>query len=414
LHDVGVELQAFLLAAPGFTDEMVTSDRLYLDHNATTPLRPEARAAMLAALDVAASASSPHAEGRHARHILEAAREDVAALVGAEPRQVILTASATEANVTALTPHWQRACADPPLARLLLSAVEHASVRSGGRFGENREILPVDAQGRADRKLWARRMGELHGAGERPLVSLMAANNETGVLQPVADVAETVHAAGGLLHCDAAQAAGKIPLSIAALGADLLTLSSHKLGGPLGAGALVLASASLHLAEPLLRGGGQERGARAGTENIAAIAGFGAAASAARAALSEEGARQRALRDRLEREMRALAPGLIIFGEGAERLPNTLCFADVGSPAETMLMALDLEGIALSAGAACSSGRITGSHVLAAMGVSADVARCALRLSIGHTTIESDVHRFLSDWNRVRKRIHDRQGAEAA
>jgi cysteine desulfurase len=392
----------------------VKSDRLYLDHNATTPLRPEARAAMLAALDVTASASSPHAEGREARRIVEDARQQVAALVGAEPRNIIFTASATEANAAALTPNWQRADRRLPLSRLLLSAIEHASVLAGGRFAGLGERLPVDAPGRADLEAWAGRMAELRDAGEQPLVSLMAANNETGVLQPVAKVAGMAHLAGGLVHCDAAQAAGKIPLSLAALGADLVTLSSHKIGGPIGAGALVLASTSLHLAEPLLRGGGQERGARAGTENVAAIAGFGAAASAAASALAGEAARQRSLRDRLEREMRARAPALIIFGESAERLPNTICFADEGCPAETMLMALDLEGIALSAGAACSSGRITGSHVLSAMGAPPEVARCALRLSIGRTTGASDLERFISVWNRVRKRIHDRQRANAA
>jgi cysteine desulfurase len=387
------------------------SDRLYLDHNATTALRADARAAMLAAIDVRAASSSPHAEGRRARAIVEEAREKVAALVGASPRNVIFTSGATEANATALTPHWQVGRDRSPLGRLLVGATEHASVLAGGRFGRPGEVLPATASGLPDLAEWERRIG---GGEGRPLVSLMAANNETGVIQPIAAIAEMVRRAGGLLHCDAAQAAGKVALSLASLGADLVTLSSHKLGGPFGAGALVKTRDDLHLLDPLMKGGGQEMGARAGTENIVALAGFRAAAASAKDELRSEGHRQAALRDLILARLRAEAPNLVVFGEGVERLPNTLSFACPGFKAETLLMALDLEGVAVSSGSACSSGKVKASHVLEAMGVAPELSACALRLSVGRTTDAMDVDRFIDAWNRVTKRIHERQDSRAA
>ncbi|MDQ0468857.1 cysteine desulfurase family protein [Labrys wisconsinensis] len=393
----------------------MTGSRLYLDHNATTPLRPEARAAMLAALDVTGSASSVHAEGRAARRIVEEAREKVASLVGAAAKAVVFVSGATEANATALTPHWRRGPADRPLEHCLVSAVEHASVLAGGRFAPDRvEMLPVDGAGRADLPAWSARMADLRQANERPLVSLMLANNETGVLQPVAALAEAVQAAGGVLHADAAQAAGKIAISMATLRADLLTLSGHKLGGPFGSGALVLASEALHLAEPLIAGGGQERGARAGTENLPAIAGFGAAAEAAARDLAAEAVRQRALQGRLEAGLGRIAPDVVVFGQGAERLPNTICFAVPGIPAETTLMALDLQGVAVSSGSACSSGKVRASHVLKAMAVVPDLASGAIRVSLGRSTAAEDVERFLAVFHRVHRTIYEKRRMRAA
>src|SRR5712671_2963146 len=375
------------------------TERAYLDWNATAPLRPQARAAMVAALDAIGNPSSVHAEGREARSIVEAARESVALLVGAEPRHVVFTASGTEANVLALSPqtggHWQR---------LLVSAIEHPSVRAGGRFPAV-EAVAATACGLADLE---RRLAQ----GPAPLVSLMLANNETGAVQPVAEAAALVHAAGGLLHVDAVQAAGRIVCDINALGADLLTLSGHKIGGPKGAGALVKGG-PLDLA-PLVTGGGQERGQRAGTENVASIAGFGAAAGAAEADLASEGTRMRGLRDRLEAGLRAGTPEVIIFAAEAERLPNTTLFTVPGLKAETAVILFDLEGVAISSGAACSSGKVQPSHVLEAMGVSPQLARGAVRVSLGPATTQDDIERFLTAWITVSGALLERSRGMAA
>jgi cysteine desulfurase len=233
----------------------------------------------------------------------------------------------------------------------------------------------------------------------------MAANNETGVVQPVAAASEIVHRHGGFLHVDAVQAAGRMPLDIKALGADLLTLSAHKLGGAKGAGALIKRDEALHFAESLIKGGGQERGSRAGTENVAAIAAFGAAAAACRAALAGETTYMTTLRDRLEAGLRALTPEALIFGSEAERLPNTTLVAMPGAKAETLVIGFDLEGIAVSSGAACSSGKVAPSHVLAAMGVPMELARGAIRVSTGPTTAVAEIDRFLEVWNKLVQRL---------
>jgi cysteine desulfurase len=375
------------------------SQRVYLDWNATAPLRAEAREAVLAALDRPGNPSSVHAEGRAARHAVEEARQAVAALVGAEPAAVTLTSGGTEANALALTPALETAQDKEPRNRLLVSAIEHPSVQSGGSFAPDAvERVAVDGRGVVDLDDLKARLTRRPG---RPLVSVMLANNETGVVQPIPEVARLTHEAGGLLHVDAVQAAGKIPIDIKALGADLLTLSAHKLGGPKGAGALVRRDETLHPARPLLRGGGQERGLRAGTENVAGIAGFGAAARAAARGLAEDGPRMAALRSQLERGIRALAPEAVIFGEGLDRLPNTTMFAVAGLKAETALIALDLDGIAVSSGSACSSGKVEPSHVLAAMGVEPALAASALRVSLGWTSAESDIERFLGAWKKL-------------
>jgi cysteine desulfurase len=373
-------------------------ERAYLDWNATAPLRPEARAAMLAACDVVGNPSSVHAEGRRARALVEGARRNVAALVGAEARNVIFTSGGTEANLLALSPAIERGGDKAPRTRLLVSAIEHPSVRCGGRFPAAVVAeVAVTADGAVDLAALERRLGE----GGRPLVSIMLANNETGVIQPVAAAAGLAHQAGALVHVDAVQAAGKIHCDINGLGADLVTVSAHKLGGPKGVGALIKRHEGLHLADPLIRGGGQERGARGGTENVPGIAGFGAAAAAAAGKLAEEGARVAALRDRLEAGLRSISPDVVIFGADAERLPNTSAFAKPGVRAETALIALDLDGIAVSSGSACSSGKVAASHVLAAMRVDPSLAAGAIRLSLGFSTTDEEVDCFLSAWNRL-------------
>ncbi|RAI44955.1 cysteine desulfurase family protein, partial [Rhodoplanes roseus] len=365
-------------------------------------------AAMLAALDLVGNPSSVHREGRAARALVEDAREAVARLVGTAPRNVVFTSGGTEANVLALTPALTVGTDTALRGRLLVSAIEHASVRSGGRFPTSAvDILPVTPDGIVDLpalEAWLAALRVDH-PGLSPLVSLMHANNETGVVQPIAAAAELVHAAGGILHVDAVQSAGKVSCDIGALGADLMTLSGHKLGGPKGAGALVLRSAAIHVADPLLKGGGQERGARAGTENVAAIAGFGAAAAAATRDLETAGPAMERLRNSLETQAKAAAPGTIVIAEAAPRLPNTSLLTHPGLKAETAVIALDLAGIAVSSGAACSSGKVGVSQVLTAMGLSPSVAAGAVRVSLGPTTGETDIVAFLSAWNGLVRRL---------
>ena len=389
------------------------AERTYLDWNATAPLRPVARPAMLAALDAVGNPSSVHAEGRAARRLVDDARRLVAALVGAGPPDVVFTSGGSEANVTALSPSL-RAADGQPAASLLVSAIEHPSVLAGGRF-PSRAVLPVTPDGVIDLGALERQLATIgREAGGPPLVSLMHANNETGVVQPVAAAAAIVHAAGGLLHVDAVQTAGRIACDIKALGADVLTISGHKLGGPKGVGALVRRSNAVNWPEPLIKGGGQERGARAGTENAAAIAGFGAAAAAAGRELETEARRLAALRDGLETGFTAVFPQTVIFGAAAERLPNTTLFALPGVKAETAVIGLDLAGVAVSSGAACSSGKVAASHVLAAMGVPGPLARGAVRVSIGYGTQEADIERFLAAWRTLAQTLFKEQRGMAA
>jgi cysteine desulfurase len=371
------------------------SERAYFDWNASAPLRDEARAAMLAALDVTATASSVHAEGRAARALVDKARAEVASLVGGEAKNVTFTSGATETNMLALTPALQVGGRKTPCDRLFVSAIEHSSVLSGGRFAaEQVEKLPVTGDGMVDLHALRRAIAR----AERPLVSVMLANNETGVIQPTREIAEVVHAANGVLHVDAVQGAGRIDCDIAALGADLLTLSSHKLGGPHGAGALICRG-DVQIAEPMIKGGGQERGLRAGTESVAAIAGFGAAAAVA-AKLADVG-RMAGLRDRFEADLKAAVPAAVIFGKSAPRLPNTTLFAVPGMKAETAVIAFDLNGIAVSSGSACSSGKVQPSHVLAAMGVEPSLAQGAVRVSLGWSTSEREIDNLLSALTKV-------------
>jgi cysteine desulfurase len=370
-------------------------DRTYLDWNATTPLRPEAREAMAAAWDLLGNPSSVHAEGRQARRLVEDARASVADALGALPRNVVFTSGGTEANALALTPGLRRA-SGPPVERLVLSAIEHASVLAGGQFpGEAIGTVGVTRSGLVDLELLRK---TLEG-GPPALVSVMLANNETGAVQPVAEAAEIVHAAGGLLHVDAIQAFGKIPFDINGMNADLVTLSAHKIGGPKGVGAVVLAEGLSGL-EPLLRGGGQERGHRAGTENVAGIAGFGAAARVAVGALERDAIRLENLQNRLETGLRQTL-GVIVFASEVPRLPNTTLFTIPRLKAETAVIGFDLAGIAVSSGSACSSGKVQPSHVLKAMGFDRETAQGAVRLSLGWSTSEADVDLALKAWRKL-------------
>ena len=371
------------------------ADRIYLDWNATAPLRREAREAMTAAMDLRGNPSSVHAEGRQARKLVEDARVAVAGAVGALARNVIFTSGGTEANALALTPGLRRA-SGPPVERLAVSAIEHASVLAGGRFPtEAISTIGVTRSGLVDLDRLRVMLADLPPA----LVSIMLANNETGAVQPVAEAGEIVHSAGGLLHVDAIQAFGKIPLDINALNADLLTLSAHKIGGPKAAGALVLAEGLLG-PEPLLCGGGQERGHRAGTENVAGIAGFGAAVSAALSTVDRDAIRLEGLRNHLENGLRQ-TPDMIVFSDDVTRLPNTTLFTVPGLKAETAVIGFDLAGIAVSSGSACSSGKVQPSHVLQAMGYGPKLAQGGVRLSLGWSTSEADIDRCLEAWRKL-------------
>jgi len=370
-------------------------DRIYLDWNATTPLRAQAKEAMAAAMELCGNPSSVHAEGRQARKLIEDARVAVAGAVGAQPRNVVFTSGGTEANALALRPGLKRG-SNPPVQRLVVSAIEHVSVLAGGWFPrEAIDIVGVTSSGLID-------LGLLHALlrGRPPaLVSAMLANNETGAIQPIAAVAETVHAEGGLLHVDAIQGFGKISFDINELGADLVSLSAHKIGGPKGVGALVLGE-GLGGLEPLLRGGGQELSRRAGTENVAGIAAFGAASKAAMAALAGDAARVEGLRRKLEQGLRQ-TPGVIVFSEATRRLPNTTLFTVPGLKAETAVIGFDLAGIAVSSGSACSSGKVQPSHVLEAMGFGHEIAQGAVRISLGWSTSVADVDCCLEAWRKL-------------
>ena len=373
------------------------AERAYFDWNAAAPIREQARIAVSDALLLTGNASSVHADGRAVRRLVEEARGHVANLVGAKAKNITFTSGATEANMLALTPGLEIGGRKEPRDRLFVSAVEHPSIRGGGRFADGDvEQLPVTNNGVCD--LAALKLA-LKKA-ERPLVSVMLANNETGVIQPIGEIAEIVHAERGALHVDAVQGPGRIECDIEALGADLLSISSHKLGGPQGAGALVCRG-DIHIVEPLIKGGGQERGLRAGTENAAAIAGFGAAAAASVAAKPTDSPRMATLRARLEAGIKSVTPAAVIFGEASPRLPNTTLFAVPGLKAETAIIAFDLNGIAVSSGSACSSGKVQASHVLAAMGVDPALARGAVRVSIGHSTTKAEVDGFLQTWNTL-------------
>jgi cysteine desulfurase len=376
---------------------MAASWLTYLDYNATAPVHPAVAVAVAEALALGGNPSSVHRAGQTARRAVETAREAVAALVGADASEVVFVSGGTEANHLALRGSGR--------SRVLVSAIEHDSVRAAVK---DAEILPVDSSGILSLTALAERLA----ADARPaLVSVMLANNETGVIQPIAEIAEIAHAGGALLHCDAVQAAGKLPLDRSRLGADLISLSAHKIGGPQGVGALVVAP-DVALAA-LQVGGGQERGRRAGTENVPGIVGFGRACAIAAESLADC-VRLAALRDSAERQLLARAPSARVFGAAGPRLPNTLCIAMPGVPAATQVMALDLAGVMVSAGAACSSGKVRPSHVLRAMGATPDDASSAIRISLGWASTAADVDHLVAAWGDLYARAGRPATASAA
>ena len=370
------------------------NDYAYMDHNATTTPRPEAVRAMTVVLAAVGNPSSVHGPGRAARKTMEQARVDVAALVNADAADVIFTSGGTEANNLALGGSGR--------TRRLISAIEHPSVLAGGG-----EILPVDTNGIIDLD----RLEERLLADNTPaLVSVMLANNETGVIEPIEDVVAIAHRHGALVHCDAIQAAGKIAVDVVALGVDMMSLSAHKIGGPSGSGALIVPGLGTATGTSLsgqLFGGGQERGYRVGTENLTGIAGFGAAAAVALAGL-EDFTRVAGLRDAIEQGVKGIDPRAMVMGEGVRRLPNTSCLTMPGVDSQTQVMAFDLSGVGVSAGSACSSGKTKASAVLKAMGLPEQIAGTAVRVSLGWPSTQADVSAFLSAWSV----LHGRQSKQ--
>lgn len=399
--------------------------RAYLDWNATAPLHPAAREAMLSALSIPGNPSSIHAEGRAARATVEAARREVAALAGAEPADVVFTSGATEAANAILRAGLQMACALLPGAPVparpviaagiehaaILQAIEAADLPSGYRIA-----LPVTADGLVTEAALVAALAEARAVApaQPPMVLLQLANNETGVIQPVAELAALVREAGGIVAVDAVQGPGRLALDIGALGADVLFLSAHKFGGPKGVGAIVFARDEVRLQRAFIAGGGQESGQRGGTENVAGIAGMGAAARAVRA-IPEAPHAMIQLRDEFENRLNHLAADVEIVGKGVSRLPNTTCFAIRGLPAAQALIAFDLDGVAVSSGSACSSGKVKASHVLEAMGMPAVIREGAIRVSIGPETTWADLDRCLASLEKqMARRRATEQSASAA
>jgi cysteine desulfurase len=369
------------------------TENIYFDYNATTPVRPEVTEAMVEVLRDAGNASAVHASGRAARARVEHARISIAALIGAEPGQIIFTGSGTEANNQALREAGRR--------RVIVSAIEHESVANAR---QDAEIAPVTEQGVINLEVLDRMLA---ASDEPAQVAVMLANNETGIIQPIAEVAAIAHRHGALVHCDFVQAVGKIPVDIAALGADSYALSSHKFAGPQGVGALVMRAPDV--IGRLVHGGGQERGLRAGTENVAGIVGLGVAAGLAAGALADF-AKLSNLRDELERRLRDIAPDMLVVGQAGERLPNTTTLTMPGVPSDTQVMAMDLAGIAVSAGSACSSGKVEPPHVLTEMGIADEISTTAIRVSLGWRSRPEDMDRLATAW----KDIYARLGRKAA
>ncbi len=400
---------------------------LYFDHNATAPLHPAARAAMCAAMDVVGNPSSVHSAGQQARGIVERARAQVAKALNVDEKGIVFTASGTEANNMVLTPHWRGCGYDLPLSCMLCAATEHVSVINGSHFApELCFSIPVDAHGRVLPNVLRGELVKLAAQFDvPPLVSIQLANNETGVIQNIPELAAIVHEFGALLHVDASQGLGRIPIDMQTLGADIVTASAHKCGGPLGVGIIARRSHKMELAQSLIRGGGQEGGQRAGTQNVPAIAGLGALLPSP---LAGEGGQRpdegykttqqdnpspfaallplpQGAREHIEHSLLTTFPTAIIFGQNAPRLPNTTLFAIPGITAEKALMAFDIAGVALSSGSACSSGKVGKSHVLKAMGVADELAACAIRISTGWNTTQDEITKFLTVAHTVLTRL---------
>ncbi|MEM9667354.1 MAG: cysteine desulfurase family protein [Pseudomonadota bacterium] len=373
---------------------------IYADYNATAPLRPEARAAMAEAMDIQANPSSVHGAGRTARKVLETARRQIGEAIGVSAKDIVFTSGGTEAN--ALVLHGVVRALDGK-ATLYISAIEHEAVtQNAGLVGAPIRSVPVTSSGIIDLEALSKLLADHSEADGTPILALMQANNETGVIQPVAEAAAIVREAGGLVHCDAVQGLGKIPVNALLLGPDYIALSAHKCGGPQGVGALwVRAGAPL---KPVQLGGGQERSLRSGTENLIGIAGFGAAAAASVEKL-DDFARLGLLRDAMEDQLIADG-GVTIFGRDADRLPNTSSFGFKGFRSDTQVMAMDLAGICISAGAACSSGRVSQSLVLGAMGVESALASSAIRTSYGWKSAEKDFAATANAWLKARERAN--------
>ena len=358
----------------------------YLDHNATTPLRPQARDAMLAALDAGGNPSSIHQQGRAARALVEDARKTIADALGVLPAMVVFTGVGTEANNFAIK--------GAQVERIIISATEHSCVLEAAKAtGKPVEIIPVSSDGIIDLEALEKSLSKDEG---KALVSLMLANNETGTIQPVQQASEIAAQHGALIHTDAVQAFGKISVNFGLLGVDMMTLSAHKLGGPQGVGALILRDGVA--LDKYIHGGGQELGRRGGTENVAGITGFAAAAKVAIGDMPEKQPEIRALRDLFETQLQQVSPDALIFSNQVERLPNTSYIALKGMNALTTLINLDLDNIAVSTGSACSSGKVTGSRVLAEMGIPDDLRSCALRISFGWNSTREDVSKFIKSW----------------
>lgn len=377
--------------------------RTYLDWNATAPLLDEAREAMIAALDLPGNASSVHVEGRAARAVIDRARDQVAKLAGAQSAHATFCSGATEAANLVLTPDYRMGRTPLKISKAYVSAIEHPAVREGGRFAKDDVVeIPVTSAGVIDIAALGNLLVAHDMAQGLPLVAVMLANNETGILQPVKEVAGLVKAKGGVFVCDAVQAAGRVPLAIEEIGADFLIVSAHKIGGPKGAGALI-SRGEILMPVPLIRGGGHEKGHRAGTENIAAIAGFGAAAAFSATGLEERMKDIQLKRNRFEAGLSAHCENVIIHGLNGPRVGNTSFFSVPGLKSETGQIAFDLEGVAVSSGSACSSGKVGESHVLNAMGFDAKLG--ALRVSLGYGTSEDDIDRAISAFERIFSRL---------
>jgi cysteine desulfurase len=380
----------------------MAQERIYMDWNATAPLMLAAREACLTALDLLGNPSSVHGEGRKIRTLIENARRDVAALCGGSASSLTFTSGATEAANWVLTPDFRMGKTPLTIGHLYISAIEHPAVREGGRFGKDAiSEIAVTPAGTIDLAALETALAAHDRQSGLPMVAVMLVNNETGIVQPINDVSRLVKAVGGILVVDAVQAAGRLPLSIEALGADFLIISSHKIGGPKGIGALI-ARGEILMPTALIRGGGQEKGHRSGTENPAAIAGFGAAARFVAEDLEGRMSGVSALRNRLEAAMIAAEPDVIIHGRDGARVGNTCFFTLPGLKSETGQIAFDLEGVALSAGSACSSGKVGQSYVLSAMGH--DPRHGALRISIGPSTTEAQIDRCAEVFAKVAAR----------
>ena len=373
----------------------------YLDYNATAPVRPEVVSAVTSVLEFAGNPSSVHKDGRRAKAKIEVARETIARLAGSPFGTVIFTSGGTEANNLAL---WGSAMQG---RHLIVSAIEHDSVLNISRgVPERKSQIPVTRDGIVDVEALSERLDQL---SERAVVSVMLANNETGIIQPIAKVAEVARAHGAIIHCDGVQGPGKVLVNLEEWDADMMTLSAHKLGGPQGVGALIIRE-GVESPGTLLHGGGQEQGHRAGTENVPGIVGFGEAAARVLADSAEIG-RVEALRDRLEVEVCSTESDAFIIGANVPRLPNTSCIVMPGVPAETQVMSLDLDGVRVSAGAACSSGKVSSSHVLQAMGLPEDQSGSAIRVSLGWASDAEDVDRFVEAWQALHRRLGNRSAA---